>query len=128
MGANDRNQRNSGAPPDPAADPSGLDTEAARVAAADAEASRLAELEKARVVAEVAAQSAEAKALADKPSGYRVAQGLSVMTVRGIIDQGAVITARDFVHHVKDEAEGKKNLDDLVNRGAVVDLSAPAKS
>lgn len=55
----------------------------------------------------------EAAKLAPEKAPYTVAAGLSVSCRRGIVDAGQPLTELDFEH-------GKRDLDDLVARGAVV--------
>jgi hypothetical protein len=82
------------------------------------EAARKAEEDAARAAADqVASNKAREEAAAAKASGtntgYKVAPGLSVSTVRGVVDQGESISPRDFVN-------GQKDVDDLVARKALV--------
>lgn len=82
------------------------------------EAARKSEEEAARAAADVAAankareEAAAAKA-AGTNTGYKVAQGLSISTLRGVVDEGEPISPRDF-------ANGQKDVDDLLSRKALV--------
>lgn len=80
-------------------------------AAAEAEAKRVHDAALARGAAEASAA---------KGSKYFVAKGLSVSTVRGIVESGKPVTPRDFMFSGTDEAVGRAHIEDLIARGAVV--------
>ena len=47
-------------------------------------------------------------------SGTRVADGKSVSSLRGVLDEGTAVSAKDFI-------QGQKDLDELIKSGAVVE-------
>jgi hypothetical protein len=47
------------------------------------------------------------------PKGYSVKAGMSITSLRGVLDERTVVHARDFTH-------GQTTIDELVERGAIV--------
>jgi phage/plasmid primase-like uncharacterized protein len=76
--------------------------------------------DKAAAAEKAAAEQAAANKLRDeaakeagKNTGYAVAKGLSITSLRGHLDEGTSVSARDFTH-------GEKDIEDLLSRGALV--------
>jgi hypothetical protein len=62
----------------------------------------------------------QAMTAAEAPTGFVVADGKSLSTVRGIVGEGGKVSSLDFVRSPQHEGRGLERINELIRKGYVV--------